>query len=441
MSQGATDANDRQSISKSEGVLRTAPVTENRRRRLILAGLIGNVMEWYDFAIYGYFATVIAPLFFPASSPSSSLIAAFGAFAAGFLVRPFGGALFGRLGDRIGRRHALKISVLAMAIPTVLIGLLPTFNTVGLAAPVLLVVLRIVQGLSVGGEYTCSLVFLAENAQPQKRARTAMWGIWGATAGILLGSGIGALVAQLLSAEQLSSWGWRIPFVLGAVVALAGILVRRAIDVEPVRSHEHSPVRLALTTHLQAVARVAALNVAVGVGFYAAFVYAVTYIRDVDQISESLALELNTLSMVVLLIILPITARLADQVGRKPLVVAGCAMLTLGAVPFFWLMHHQNAALILLGELGFVIAVGTLAGGLAAANVEMIPEPIRCTGLSLAYNTSVGWFGGTTPLIATWLIVQFGNPIAPAFWVMAAGCLSLFVAIFLMAETKPGADS
>lgn len=421
-------------------VMSTASVSENTKRRLILAGLIGNVMEWYDFAIYGYFAAVIAPLFFPASSPSSSLIAAFGAFAAGFLVRPFGGVLFGRVGDLIGRRHALNISVLAMAIPTVLIGLLPTFDAIGIAAPALLVVLRVVQGLSVGGEYTCSLVFLAENAAPKKRAQTAMWGMWGATAGILLGSGIGALVAQLISAEQLSSWGWRIPFVLGAVVAFTGVLVRRAIEVEPVRGHEQRPVRRALTTHLGAVARVAALNVAVGVGFYAAFVYAVTYIRDVDQLSESLALDLNTLSMAALLLVLPIAAKFADRVGRKPLVVAGCAMLTSGAVPFFWLMHHHDAALIFLGELGFVIAVGTLAGGLAAANVEMIPEPIRCTGLSLAYNTSVGWFGGTTPLIATWLIVQSGDPISPAYWVMVAGCLSLFAAILFMPETKPTAD-
>lgn len=419
--------------------MNTASAAKSKERRLILAGLIGNVMEWYDFALYGYFAAVIAPLFFPASSPSGSLSAAFGAFAAGFLVRPFGGVLFGRIGDLIGRRRALNLSVLAMAVPTVLIGFLPTYDSIGIAAPLLLVALRIVQGLSVGGEYTCSLVFLAENAAPQRRARAAMWGMWGGTAGILLGSGVGALVALVVSADQLSSWGWRIPFVLGAVVAFAGILIRRAIDVEPVRSHEHRPVQQALTTHLGAVIRVALLNVALGVGFYTAFVYAVTYIRDVDHLSESLALDLNTLSMAILLLILPITATLADRIGRKPLIVAGCAMLTFGAVPFFWLMHHQDAAVIFLGELGFVVAIGTLAGGLPAANVELIPEPVRCTGLSLAYNTSVGWFGGTTPLIATWLIAQTGDPISPAYWVMLAGSVSLFTAIFLLHETKPSA--
>ncbi len=187
-----------------------------KKRTLIIAGLIGNAMEWYDFAVYGYFAAIIAPLFFPASSPSVSLIAAFGAFAAGFLVRPFGGLVFGRIGDLIGYRHALTLSVMAMAVPTVLIGCLPTYESVGLAAPILLVVLRIVQGLSVGGEYTCSLVFLAEHAPEGRRARTAMWGMWGAVAGILLGSGVDALVSAFLSDAQLVLGGWRVPFLLGA---------------------------------------------------------------------------------------------------------------------------------------------------------------------------------------------------------------------------------
>ena len=414
-----------------------AHVTAPNRRKLIFAGLIGNAMEWYDFAVYGYFAAIIAPLFFPSSSASVSLIAAFGAFAAGFLVRPFGGLVFGRIGDLIGRRRALTLSVMAMAVPTVLIGCLPTYESIGIAAPVLLVILRIVQGLSVGGEYTCSLVFLAEHAPPERRARTAMWGMWGAVAGILLGSGIGALVSAFVTDDQLALWGWRIPFLLGAVVAITGILVRRAIHVEPVRCDTKSPVRDAVTTHLGPVVKVGLLNIANGVGFYAAFVYAVTYIRDIDRLDESIALDLNTLAMAVLLLILPVTAMLADKFGRKPMIVAGCAILMLGAVPFFHLMHHTDPALIFLGEIGFVVGVGVLGGGLAAANVELIPAPVRCTGLSLAYNAAVGWFGGTTPLIATWLITQTGDPISPAYWVAAASLVSLLAAIFLIRETRP----
>lgn len=155
-------------------------------RRVIFAGLIGNVMEWYDFAVYGYFAMVIGRQFFPSDTPSVSLIAAFGAFAVGFLVRPLCGLIFGRIGDLVGRQRAMMLSVMAMAIPTVLIGLLPTYEAIGVAAPLSIVLIRIIQGLSVGGEYTSSLVFLVEHAKPNHRARTAIWGVWGATAGILL---------------------------------------------------------------------------------------------------------------------------------------------------------------------------------------------------------------------------------------------------------------
>ncbi|UCE64060.1 MAG: MFS transporter, partial [Nitrospirota bacterium] len=182
--------------------------------RIILAGLVGNVMEWYDFAVYGFFASVIGHQFFPSDNPTVSLIAAFGAFAAGFLVRPLGGLIFGRIGDLVGRSRALTLSVLTMAIPTVLIGLLPTHQAIGMAAPILLVTLRIIQGLSVGGEYTSSLVFLVENAPQDRRAFNAIWGVWGATAGILLGSGVGALLTNILTASQVGTWGWRLPFLV-----------------------------------------------------------------------------------------------------------------------------------------------------------------------------------------------------------------------------------
>lgn len=405
-------------------------------RRLVFAGLIGNAMEWYDFSVYGYFAAIIAPQFFPSSSAAVSLIAAFGAFAAGFLVRPLGGLVFGRIGDLMGRRRALILSVMAMAVPTVLIGCLPTYEQIGILAPILIVFLRIVQGLSVGGEYASSVVFLVEHAPTHQRARTAMWGSWGAVAGILLGSGIGALVAHFANAEQLSSWAWRIPFLLGAVVAITGILVRRVIHVKPITSSSKSPVRDVFTTHLGVVAKVALLNVALGVGFYAAFVYAVTYITSIDRLDESVALDLNTLSMAVLLLILPVTAALSDRFGRKPLVILGSALLAFGAIPFFILMHHTHPGVILVGELGFVLAWALLASGLVAANVEMIPESIRCTGLAFAYNASVGWFGGTTPLIAAWLITRTGDPITPAYWVAAAAGVSLVAAIVLMRETR-----
>lgn len=403
---------------------------------MIFAGLIGNVMEWYDFAVYGYFATVIGRQFFPSDTPSVSLIAAFGAFAAGFLVRPLGGLIFGRIGDLVGRQRAMMLSVMAMALPTVLIGLLPTYEAIGVAAPLSIVLMRIIQGLSVGGEYTSSLVFLVEHAKPNHRARTAIWGVWGATAGILLGSAVGAAISNVMSPEQLDAWGWRIPFLLGAVVAFTGYLVRHGIHAPVMTAGSDRPVRDTFGKHRLDVLRVALLNVGVGVGFYSAFVYCVTYIQSVDHLPERIALDLNTSCMLVLLAVLPVSAWMSDRFGRKPMLISGSAVLAIGAVPFFYLIHTAEPFWIFVGECGFVFGIGLLSGGVAAGNVELMPHAIRCTGLAFAYNASIGLLGGTTPLVSTWLIAKMGDPIAPAFWVAAAGVISLLTAIFWVRETK-----
>lgn len=372
--------------------------------------------------------------FFPSEDPTISLIAAFGAFAVGFLVRPLGGLLFGRIGDLVGRRRALILSVLAMAIPTVLIGILPTYETIGILAPILIVVLRIIQGLSVGGEYTSSVVFLVEHAQPGRRGRNAIWGVWGATAGILLGSGVGALLTGFLDEIQVQSWGWRLPFLLGGLVAVTGMLLRRAIHIEAPTGGSAQPIRDTFGVHRAEIIRVAMLNLGLGVGFYAAFVYAVTYIKTIDKLPASVAFDLNTEAMALLLVVLPLTAWLSDRIGRKPLLIAGSAILAFGAIPFFHLIHTTDPQMIFLGEIGFVIGLGAMFGGLVA-NVELIPKPVRCTGLAFAYNASIGYFGGTTPLIAAWLLTTTGDPIAPAYWVAAAGLVSLITVVFFIRET------
>lgn len=405
------------------------------RRKIIIAGLIGNVMEWYDFAVYGYFASVIGTLFFPSADPAASLIAAFGAFAAGFLVRPLGGIVFGRMGDLVGRKKALMASVVAMAVPTVLIGLLPTYETIGVAAPILIVLLRIVQGLSVGGEYTTSVVFLTEHAPPGKRAFNAVWSLWGAVAGILLGSFAGSVVADVLTDAELADWGWRVPFLLGAFVAVAGLLVRRALHVEGPPSESAKPLRDSFGVHRMAVLRVILINIGQGVAFYAAFVYAVTYIKTIDKLPAAVAFNNNTETMALLLVLLPATAWLADRVGRRPMLIVGSAIVAFGAIPFLNLMHSTDPTTILLGECGFAVGFAIM-GGSVVVNVELIPRAVRCTGLAFAYNAAVGLFGGTTPMIAAWLIATTGNPIAPAWWITAAAAVTLLTAIFLIRETK-----
>jgi MHS family proline/betaine transporter-like MFS transporter len=404
--------------------------------KIILIGLIGNVMEWYDFAVYGYFATVIGQLFFPAADPATSLIASFGAFAAGFLVRPLGGLLFGRIGDLYGRRRAMVLSVVAMAVPTVLMGFLPTYETAGIAAPILIVLLRIVQGLSVGGEFTSSLIFLVEQAPENRRAFSAVWGSWGASAGILLGSGVGWLINWWLNDAEIIAFGWRIPFILGGLIAVIGFWLRNTLHVEMPRTQSKSPVRDVFTQYRWQVLRVALLNIGFGVAFYTVFIYAVSYIKNIDHLPEGLALRLNTWAMLLLLMVLPLAAWLSDRFGRKKVLAVACSLLVIGALPLFQLIHSSDESLILLGELSFAVIVGMVSGGIAATNVELMPAPIRCTGLAFAYNASIGIFGGLTPLLAAWLIDYTGNPIAPAYWVFATALISLFTIMFLVHETR-----
>ena len=212
-------------------------------RRVVAAGMIGNLLEWYDFAIYGYFAAAIGRHFFPHQDPVAQLLSAFGVFAVGYLMRPVGGALIGHIGDRFGRRAALTFSVVAMAIPTFLIGLLPGYATIGLAAPVALTLLRMVQGLSVGGEYTSSMVFLVEHAPERRRGLMGALASCGATAGILLGSAVGAGFAATMSSAALEAWGWRIPFLLGLVVGIAGYLLRRHVqETLPTERRQRAPI-------------------------------------------------------------------------------------------------------------------------------------------------------------------------------------------------------
>lgn len=403
--------------------------------RVLLAGLIGNVMEWYDFALYGYFATVIAKEFFPSSDPAASLIGAFGAFAAGFLVRPLGGVVFGRIGDLTGRQRALQLSVVVMAVPTVLMGLLPTHSQIGVAAPIAVVVLRIVQGLSVGGEYTSSIIFLSENAPARQRGFYAIWGLWGSVLGMLLGSGFGDLLAHTLNPDQLSSWGWRLPFLLGALVALTGVVIRQGIGADMIDPLVKSPIRETFGRYRLQVLRVMALNIASSVGYYAVFVYAVSYVEEVDHLSAATSLSLSTGVLAVLLLLYPISAWLSDRIGRKPMLISGASLLCFGALPFFNLMHSGDPQRVLWGELGLTLAVALLAGGKNPANVELMPAAVRCTGLAVAFNLAEGYFGGTTPLIATWLIAQTGNPVLPGAWVAFSGLCTLVTACAFTRET------
>lgn len=404
--------------------------------RLILTGIIGNVMEWYDFAIYGYFAATIGNLFFPSEDPTISLIASFGAFAAGFLVRPLGGLIFGRIGDLYGRQRALFLSVLVMAVPTVLIGLLPSYATIGLFAPILLVLCRITQGLSVGGEFTSSLVFLTENAPEGRRAWYAVWGAWGASAGTLLGAGVGYVIASMMEKEALETWGWRIPFILGGGIAFFGYWLRNGLKAEAPGVHSKTPAKDIFTKYRADMVRVVLLNIGFTVAFYTVFVYTVNFLQQVSGFTDSKSLRNNVICMAFLLLILPVSAHLSDKYGRKKVLALGFILLALGGIPLFHVMGMGIRWITIACELGLSLGVGIVAGAMAATNVELMPREVRCTGLAFSYNIAVGIFGGLTPMLVAWALDYFKEPAAPGYWVAATATVSLLTLLFAVRETS-----
>ena len=403
--------------------------------RVIAAGTIGNVLEWYDFAIYGYFATAIGRQFFPHEDPVAQLLSAFGVFALGYLMRPVGGALIGHIGDRLGRRAALTLSVAAMAIPTFLIGLLPGYATLGLLAPIALTLLRMVQGLSVGGEYTSSMVFLVERAPEGRRGLMGALTSCGACGGILLGSAVGAGFAATMPTAALESWGWRIPFLLGLVVGIAGYFLRRhVLDTVPAEPRKRAPIVETLHDHWRIVVGFAGLSVFNAVGFYVSFVYLVSWLQTADGIAPARALEINSMSMALLLPLMIATGLLSDRIGRKPVLLVATVLGFVGAVPAFWLLNHHSVLLAFLGQLVLVVMIGTYGGTQPTIMVEAAPAPVSCTAVALGYNICLGVIGGLTPLAATWLVSRTGDEISPAFLIMAAAAVT-FATILRFRET------
>jgi MHS family proline/betaine transporter-like MFS transporter len=398
-------------------------------RRATLAGIAGNVMEWYDFAVYGYFAPIIGRQFFPSEDPAASLVAAFGVFAAGFLMRPIGGLVFGHIGDKVGRKAALTLSVLAMAIPTFLIGALPGYALLGAWAAVFLVVLRMIQGLSVGGEYTTSVVFLVESAPAGQRGRAGSWSTVGAVAGTLMGSAVGAAISTMFSVEAIEHWAWRVPFLLGLGVGLAGLYIRKHIpepqSIPKSDVAKGSPVLEAFRTEWRAMVQISALNVLNAVGFYMAFVYVVTYLEKVARLPISEALDINTINMVILLGVLPLAGSLSDRIGRRPVLMASALAGVVFAWPLFWLIDHPEPLLAFLGQFGFALIIGGFCGVIPVTMVEAFPARLRCSAISIGYNLCLGVIGGTTPLVATWLIDSTGIALSPAYYMMVAAAISL----------------
>ena len=406
--------------------------------------MAGNLLEWFDFAIYGFFAVTIGKLFFPEQDPVAQVIAAFGVFAVGFLMRPIGGMLLGHIGDRHGRHTAMMISVAAMAIPTFLVGVLPSYATLGIAAPILLLLLRMVQGLSVGGEFTTSIIYMVEHAPKNRRGFVGSFAVLGSVGGILLGSAVGAFLAAILTPEQLESWGWRIPFFMGLLLGVAGLYLRR--EPPPLHDKQHdqiqqkNPLMVALHDHWRVMLRVSGVSMVNAVAFYLLFVYLVSWLQMVDGMAPQQALEINTASMVLLLPVMLASGWLSDRIGGKVLLMSSSLLIAIFAWPLFWLMHSEQWWHVQLAQMVFALMLGTFLGSQPAYMVNMISQHVRCSAMGLAYNITLGIAGGLSPMAATWLVHRTHDDLSPAYLIMAAALIS-FISLATQARSPAQARS
>lgn len=404
-------------------------------RSNIAAGFIGNVVEWYDFALYGYMAAIIAPLFFPAGDPVVSLIAAYGVFAAGFIMRPLGAAFFGWLGDRYSRGAALLISVIMMAVPTVLLGLLPTYEQVGLLAPALLILLRMIQGVSVGGEFASSVTYLAETAPKARRGLTASWANIGSMTGMLAGVAAAAATTSFLDTETLNAYGWRFPFLFGGVIGVTSIWLRRNLKARP-HFTEHAETRPSTSPLREALGRdrritLAALVFAAGysVGFYMIMVYLPQWLAENGLMDRDEALRINTVATFAQLFLIPLSGLAGDRwLRRRSLLMLGLAGMALLTWPLYAWMATGSYVAILVSHAVLFGLVAIPLGSAPAMFAEAFPASDRLSGYAVSFNIGVGVVGGLTPMIATWLESSTGSATSPALYLVvmgAAGVLAL----------------
>lgn len=419
---------------------RGATLTLSRSRRHLLAAGMANVLEYYDFVVYAFLATTIAHRFFPGESELVGLLATFGTFGVGFLARPVGGAIIGRIGDRKGRRVALLIAVFGMAAGTVGIGLLPTYSSVGSLAPALLVTLRLLQGLCAGGGWGSATAFVVESAPAGRRGLYGAVGQACITSSTLLGSTVVAMVTAWCSADDVDRWAWRVPFLLGAILVPIGLYVRQSIEETPAFTETHRPASTGpgLRGPVSLMAKAFGFTIIWTVSFYVMLSYMPTFTAKYAGLTPAQSLWSNAAALTALVAAIPFFGWLSDRIGRKPLLLGCCLGFAVLSYPLFRLMlDTASLGSVVAVQMLFNMFIAAFSGAGPAALAELFPTDSRTTLMSVSYSLSTAIFGGFAPFTATWLIAITGSPISPTFYLMAAAVVS-GVVIWRFAETAHG---
>jgi MHS family alpha-ketoglutarate permease-like MFS transporter len=410
------------------------------QRKAVVAGSIGNAVEWVDWAVYTTFSSIFAGQFFPSHDQTANLLSTLVVFAVGFVMRPIGGAVLGALGDRYGRKKSMTLTIALMAGASLVVAVCPSYGVIGVAAPVILVLARLVQGFSAGGEFGSSSAFLIESAAPRRRAFAGSWQQVSVGAGTLIASLMGFILTSTLDDNALHTWGWRIAFAVGGLLGLVGLWLRMSIEetdafkrVAADGRKRRNALRAMLVEHPRAALRVVGITIAGTLIYYVWVSYMPSYAHVTTGIPLSRALLANTIALVVFLVLLPFGGLLSDRIGRKPTLTAFAVGFLVLSWPLFHLVSGGFWSLLAVELIGVVLIVGYSAN-CAVVMAEQFPPEVRTTGIGLPYALAVAIFGGTAPYITTWLSTSGHRDLV---WIYVAVAALIGVAVYLtMPETK-----
>ncbi|MCA7013936.1 glycine betaine/L-proline transporter ProP [Dickeya dadantii] len=421
-------------------------IDDGRLRKAITAAALGNAMEWFDFGVYGFVAYALGQVFFPGADPGVQMIAALATFSVPFLIRPLGGVFFGALGDKYGRQKILAITIIIMSISTFCIGLIPSYERIGIWAPILLLLAKMAQGFSVGGEYTGASIFVAEYSPDRKRGFMGSWLDFGSIAGFVLGAGVVVLISTLIGEQAFLAWGWRLPFFLALPLGLIGLYLRHALEETPafqqhvekleqndrdgLKAGPGASFREIATHHWKSLLVCIGLVIATNVTYYMLLTYMPSYLSHSLHYSENHGVLIIIAIMIGMLFVQPVMGLLSDRFGRKPFVVIGSVAMFFLAVPSFMLINSDIIGLIFLGLLMLAVILNAFTGVMASTLPALFPTHIRYSALAGAFNISV-LIAGLTPTVTAWLVESSRNLYMPAYYLMVIAVIGLLTGLFM----------
>ena len=415
-------------------------------RKVAFSSFLGNFIEWFDYASYSYFATVIAAVFFASEDPTAALISTFAVFAVSFVMRPLGAIFWGAMGDKKGRKWALSVSIFLMSGATFLIGCLPSYAVIGLGAPLMLLLLRMVQGFSAAGEYAGAATFLAEYAPTEKRGLYCSLVPASTAVGLLVGSMLATFMTLFLPTEAVTSWGWRIPFLLAGPLGLIAHYIRTKLEDSPTyqamqevmvakEGETQHPVRDLFKNHLRELLVSFGACMLNAVGFYAVLTYLPTYLETAVGMPADQSQIATTIALVAYIGFIFISGRVSDRFGRKKMLITACVLFIVLTVPAFMLLNTADFVVVLGVELVMCFVLTINDGTLSSYLTETFPTEMRYTGFALSFNLANAIFGGTAAMIGTWLISVTGSTLSPAWYMVGVSVVAL-VAMILSHENS-----